>query len=186
MIISHIAPPYAKALFDLSVEKNLLEETMKDMRIIADLVESNKDFRRMLKSPVISEEKKKIIFTRLFEKVLSKLSFTFLIIIIRKKREAFIGDIAFAFIELYEDYKGIVSTRFMTAVPATDDIRKKVIDLMKTHNKGTIELKEEVNSELIGGFILQWKDKQIDGSISRQLRRLQRGVARVNLYRKGY
>jgi len=186
MIVSHIAVPYAKAIFDISIEKNLLEETMKDMQVVADLFSSNKDFRMMLKSPVISEGKKKIIFTRIFEKILSKLTFTFLLIIIRKKREAYIGDIAFAFIELYKDYKGILTTTFKTAVPATDEVRKKVMALMKTQSKGTVELIEEVNAELIGGFILQWKDRQYDASISRQLRRLQRGVARVNLYRKGY
>ena len=172
MVVSYIAIPYAKALFEISVDKNQLEETVKDMRIIAGIVESNKDFRMMLKSPVISEAKKKMIFTRLFEKIISKLTFTFLQIIIRKKREAFIGDIAFAFIEFYEDHKGILPTRFVTAVPATETTRKKVVDLMKGHTQQTVELKEEVNAELIGGFILQWKDKQIDSSISRQLRRL--------------
>lgn len=186
MIVSHIAVPYAKALFDLSVEKNVLEETMKDMQVVADLIESSKDFRMMLKSPVVSVAKKKAVFNRIFGNVLSKLTFSFLFIIIRKKREAYIGDIAFAFIELYQDYKGILITNFKTAVPATDDIRKKVLELMKPQSKGTVELIEEVDAELIGGFILQWKDRQIDGSISRQLRRLQRGAAMINLYRKGF
>ena len=91
MIVSHIAVPYAKALFELTLEKNLLEETMKDMQIVADLFEKNKDFRMMLKSPVISEAKKKIIFAKIFENALSKLTFTFLLIIIRKKRILYWG-----------------------------------------------------------------------------------------------
>ena len=186
MIVSHIAVPYAKALFDLTVEKNMLEETMKDMQVVADLYAANKDFRMMLKSPVISEGKKRIIFTRIFENALSKLTFTFLFIIIRKKRESYIGDIAFAFIELYKDYKGILTTTLKTAVPVTDDIRLRVRDLMKNQSKGELELVEEVNTELIGGFILQWKDKQYNASILKQLNRLQRGGARVNLYKKGF
>jgi len=186
MIVSHIAVPYAKALFDLTIEKNILEETMKDMQIVADIFKANKDFRMMLKSPVISEGKKKIIFTRIFEKILSKLTLTFLFIIIRKKRESYIGDIAFAFIELYKDYKGILTTTLKTAVPATDDIRSRVKVLMKNQSKGEIELIEEVNAELIGGFILQWKDKQYNASILKQITRLQRGVAGVNLYKKGF
>ena len=140
----------------------------------------------MLKSPVISEGKKKIIFTRIFDKVLSKLTFTFLLIIIRKKRELYLGDIAFAFIELYKDHKGILTTTLKTAVPAADDIRSKVRDLMKNQCKGNLELIEEVNDELIGGFILQWKDKQYNASIFRQLNRIKREVASVNLYKKGF
>jgi F-type H+-transporting ATPase subunit delta len=186
MIVSHIAVPYAKALFDLTLEKNLLEETMKDMQVIASLYEKSKDFRMMLKSPVISEGKKKIVFARIFEKAISKLTFTFLLIIIRKKRESYIGDIAFAFIELYKDYKGILTTTLQTAVPVSEDIRLKVRDLMKNQSKGEIELIEEVNPELIGGFIVQWKDKQYNASILKQINRLQRGLTRVNLYKKGF
>jgi F-type H+-transporting ATPase subunit delta len=186
MIVSRLAVPYAKALFDLAIEKNLLEETMKDMQIVAALFESNKDFRMMLKSPVINEVKKKIIFARIFEKALSKLTFTFLMIIIRKKRESYIGDITFAFIELYKDHKGILTTTLKTAAPVTEEIRSVVRDLMKNQTKGEIELIEEVNADMIGGFILQWKDKQYNASILKQLKRLERGVARVNLYKKGY
>jgi len=186
MIVSHIAVPYAKALFDLTLEKNLLEETRKDMQVVANLVEKSKDFRMMLKSPVINEGKKRIIFTKIFEKVISKLTFTFLLIIIRKKRESYIGDIAFAFIELYNDHKGILTTTLKTATPVSDDIRLMVKDLMKNQSKGVVELIEEVNSELIGGFILQWKDKQYNASILKQINRLQRGVTRVNLYKKGF
>jgi F-type H+-transporting ATPase subunit delta len=186
MIVSHIAVPYAKALFDLTLERNLLEETMKDMQVVATIFEKNKDFRMMLKSPVISEGKKRIIFARIFEKTLSKLTFTFLLIIIRKKRESYIGDIAFAFIELYKDYKGILTTTLQTAVPVDDDIRSGIRDLMKSQTNGELELIEEVKADLIGGFILKWKDKQYNASILKQIHRLQRGVTRVNLYKKGF
>jgi F-type H+-transporting ATPase subunit delta len=186
MIVSHIAVPYAKALFDLTLERNLLEDTRNDMQTVASIYEKNKDFRRMLKSPVISEGKKSIIFSRIFEKTLSKLTFTFLLIIIRKKRESYIGDIAFAFLELYNDYKGILTTTLKTAVPVSDEIRATVRNLMKGESKGEIELVEEVNAELIGGFIVQWKDKQYNASILKQINRLQRGVTRVNLYKKGF
>ena len=57
---------------------------------------------------------------------------------------------------------------------------------MKNQSKGEIELIEEVNPELIGGFIVQWKDKQYNASILKQINRLQRGLTRVNLYKKGF
>jgi F-type H+-transporting ATPase subunit delta len=186
MIVSHVAVPYAKALFDLTLEKNLLEETLKDMQLVADLCNKNKEFRMMLKSPVISEGKKKIIFTKVFEKAVSKLAFNFLLIIIRKKRESFVEDIALAFIELYNDHAGILKTTLRTAAPVDDDIRSAVREIMKDQSKGEIRLLEEVDAELIGGFIIRWKDRQYNASILKQIKRLQRGVTRVNLYKKGF
>ena len=185
MNVSQIAIPYSKALFELAVEKNVLEEILQDMKVVAELCKSSRDFRLLLKSPLVKTEKKKIIFTRIFSKVLSKMTFTYLLIIIRKKREAIIHDIALVFIDLYKDYKGILSTTLQTAVPVTDDIRKKVISLMKNQTSGEIELIEELREELIGGFVLRWKDKQYDASISSQINRMQKGIARMNLYVKG-
>jgi len=186
MNISPIAAPYAKALFGLSVEKNQLEETLKDMKLVASVYEECLDFRQMLKSPLINEGKKKTIISMIFEKLISKMTFTFLMILIRKKREAYIGDIAFEFIELYKDYKGILSATLKTAVPASEDLLSQFRELLKTQAEGEIELAGEVNPELIGGFILRWKDKQYNASIQKQIARLQRGVTRINLYKKGF
>ena len=185
MAVSHIAIPYAKALFELAVERNVLEETLKDIRVIAELCTDNRDFRLMLKSPLINTDKKKIIFTRIFGESISKLTLTYLLIIIRKKRESIIHDISLVFIELYKDYHGILTTLLQTAVPVTDDIRKKVLAVMKEQTSSQIELIEEVKEDLIGGFVLQWKDKMYDASIRHQIKKMHKGVARINLYVKG-
>jgi F-type H+-transporting ATPase subunit delta len=185
MNVSQIAIPYAKALFELAIETNALEATLKDMNVVAELCNNSRDFRLMLKSPLVKSDKKKIIFTRIFGAVLSKMTFTYLLIIVKKKRESLIHDISVVFVDLYKEYKGILPTTLKTAVPVTDDIRKQVIALMKNQTKKEIELIEEIKEELIGGFVLQWKDKQYDASIRSQISRMQKEVAKMNLYVKG-
>ncbi|MEI6899712.1 MAG: ATP synthase F1 subunit delta, partial [Bacteroidota bacterium] len=159
MNISHIASPYSSALFELAIEKNILEECLKDMKTVTDICKSNRDFRLMLKSPLINTARKKQIFTRVFGESITPLTLSFLLIIIRKRRESFIPDIAHVFVEQYKDYKGILTTVMQTPVTATDEIRKEILGLMKSQLKhdGTVDLIETVNPELIGGFILQWK-----------------------------
>jgi len=73
-----------------------------------------------------------------------------------------------------------------TAVPVSEDIRNEIKILMKGQATGEIEMQEIVVPDLIGGFILQWKDKQYNASIEKQLKRLQTGVTRVNLYKKDF
>lgn len=186
MTSSPIAIPYAKALFDHAKELNLLEVALKDMKTVAELCQNSKEFRQLLKSPIVTIEKKQTIFQRVFADNLSQLSFTFFKIIINKKREAIIQDIALEFIELYKEHKGILTVNLKTAVPATDTIRTQVKDVMKQHHKGEIELIEEVKAELIGGFVLQWNNQQFDASITSQINRMQKGVARINLYVKDF
>ena len=93
---------------------------------------------------------------------------------------------ALAFVDLYKDYKGILTTIVKTAVPVTDEIRKKILEIMNDQTKGSIELIEEVKEDLIGGFVLQWKDRQYDASILNQINKMKKGMAMINLYKKGF
>jgi F-type H+-transporting ATPase subunit delta len=181
--ISHIAVPYAKAIFDFAMEQNAVENVQKDMQALASLCKSNRDFLLMLKSPILKTEKKQKILTAVFKDSVSEITRGFLRIIIAKKRESLLPDMALAFVELYKDYKGILTTYVKSAVPLTDEIRKEILAVMSTQAKGNIDLVEEIKEELIGGFILQWKDMQYDASILHQVNRMKKGIANINLYK---
>jgi F-type H+-transporting ATPase subunit delta len=71
-------------------------------------------------------------------------------------------------------------------VPITDEIRAEVLEVMNKQTKGSIELIEEVKEELIGGFVLQWKDMQYDASILSQINKMKKGMANINLYKKEF
>lgn len=184
--ISHIAVPYAKALFDFALEKDAVESVYKDMYALNLLCKSNRDFLLMLKSPILKTEKKQKIIAAVFTGSLSAITSGFLKIITAKRRESLLADMAIAFIELYQDYKGILATTVKTAVPLTEDLRKEILKVMSTQAKGKVELSEEIREELIGGFVLQWKDMQYDASILSQVNKMRKGMAMVNLYKKGF
>ena len=185
-IISHIAVPYAKALFEFALEKDALESVYTDMQALVSLCKSNRDFLLMLKSPILKTEKKQKILSAVFRDSVSEITRGFLKIITAKKRESLLPDMALAFVDLYKDYKGILTTWLKTAVPVTEEVRKKILEMMKNQSKGKIELIEEVKEELIGGFVLQWKDKQYDASILNQVNKMRKGMTMINLYKKGF
>ena len=65
----------------------------------------------------------------------------------------------------------------MTAVITTasgldEDLRKKVLDLVRKSADSEIELIEKTNDKLIGGFTLQVGDKRVDASIAKQIKKL--------------
>jgi F-type H+-transporting ATPase subunit delta len=184
--ISHVAVPYAKALFEFALEKDALESVYKDIQALTSLCKSNRDFLLMLKSPILKTEKKQKILLAVFKDSVSDITRGFLKIITAKKRESLLPDMALAFIDLYKDYKGILTTWLKTAVPVTEDVKKTILEIMKNQAKGNIELIEEVKEELIGGFVLQWKDKQYDASILNQINKMKKGMAMINLYKKGF
>ena len=52
---------------------------------------------------------------------------------------------------------------------------------MKQFTGKEIELMGEIKEELIGGFILQWGDKQYDASILKQIKEMKKSVAESEL-----
>ncbi|MDP4280696.1 MAG: ATP synthase F1 subunit delta [Bacteroidota bacterium] len=186
MISLHIAAPYAKALFDLAMEQPDPEKILADIHLVNNVCAENRTFRLMLKSPIINSGKKLKVIDAIFASKVEKLTLSFLHILIRKNREMFLQDIVAGFINLYKKYKGILTTKLKTATPVTPDIRKAVIALMEKQTGKKIDLVEEIRDELIGGFILEWEDKQYDSSILNDIKKLRLGIARINLYLKGF
>lgn len=182
---SRIAIRYAKALFELALEQNSLEQTFNDMKLVRDVCLANRDFRLMLSSPIIKSDKKQSILKLLFEGKLGKLSVLYLNIITGKKREMFIEPIAEQFLHFYKEYKGILPVLLTTAAKADDEIRNKVIGLTKNFTKKEIELTEEIKNEIIGGFILKFGQYQYDDSIRKKIMKLKREF-NINVYEKGY
>lgn len=182
MYNSLIAQRYAKAIFDLALELNVVEEVKADMELIHSVCVSNKDFALMLKSPVIRPEKKIKVIEAVFGKKVSKLSLRYMLIIIRKRREMFIPLIADEFIYIYKKFKNIFTIHFASASALNDELRKKVIALLEKQTQGSIELHEEIKKELIGGFVFTYDNYKYDASIAYQLKKIKKAAAEVNFY----
>lgn len=176
-----IANRYAKALFDLALETKVLDQVKNDMELVVSVCQQNRDFRLMLQSPIVFTDKKEAILKEVFEKQIQQISYFFLMIITRKKREAVLEAIAEQFVIIYKEFKNITTATLGTAIKLDQEIKDKVTSLLSDQTKGKIELSEEVNKDLIGGFVLSYDDKQYDASIKKQIKELRRDFDK-NLY----
>jgi len=180
-----LAGRYANALFELAEEMNLLEKVRADAELIIDVCKKNKDFVLMLRSPVIKDVKKLAILKDIFEKNLNELTFRFIVLITRNKREGIIKEIAERFIDHYRVYKKILPVDITTVVKLDEKVRAEILELLEDRSGYTIELTENLNEDLIGGFMLTFDDKQFDASVLRQIKNLKNEFD-INLYIKGF
>jgi len=123
----------------------------------------------MLNSPVIQSSKKLSIIEAIFASKVSELSIKFFTLISKKSREKLIPSIASAFIDEYKVLKGIKTATVTTAVEFDEKTKKKLAGLMTSISDKTIELTYKVDESLIGGFVLNTGDKQIDSSVKNKL-----------------
>ena len=121
---------YAKALLELAVETNNLEDCYSDMNTILTVCQESKEFYLLLKSPIIKTDKKIIIIEEVFSNKLSKLTNGFIKIITSKKR----GNIRLcskSFISLYKEKKNIISAKLVTATEIDNETREEVLGFIK-------------------------------------------------------
>ena len=186
MKISLVAKRYAKALFDLSVENNLVEEVYRDNILVSETCDQNRELRLLLKSPVIHTDKKLAVIRNIFSGKVQTLTLNFMLIMVRKRRESFLHEIARECMDRYLIYKNILKVFFSSPVHPDDEIRKRVMAIMSHYTQSNIDLEVAIDDSLIGGFVLSWKDKQFDASIRREIENLRSAVGKVNLYKKGF
>ena len=186
MNVSLVSERYAKALFELALEKGKVEEVHQDSLLIAKTCEDSKELRLLLQSPIINSGKKLIILQEVFSKSITSLTLTYLLIMVRKNRESFIPAIAAKLVELYQAYRNILTVHFSSPVLPDETTRKQVMALMEKYTQADIDLKAEIDESLIGGFVLNWEDKQYDASIRREIDDMRIAIAKINLYKKEY
>jgi F-type H+-transporting ATPase subunit delta len=170
-----LASRYAKSLLGLAVERDQLEEVYADMQWIEAVCKASRDFVVMLKSPVISSDKKIKITEAVTNGNIGPLTTAFNKLLITKHRESNLPEIATAFIAQYKAHKNIHTLKLTTAIPVSDQVKEAIIDqVKKTSDMKQIELITAVDDKLIGGFVLQAGDLLIDASISYDLRQVAR------------
>ncbi len=170
---ARIASRYAKSLLELSKEKKALEKVVKDIEMFAGICESNRDFVLMLRNPIINHGHKLSILKKAFEKNVHKITNSFFEIVTRKNREMYLPEIAQSFLHQYNVEKGIVESTVITASPLSAALKKDLGAVLKTiTGDKKVDLKEVVDENLIGGFVLRVGDKQIDDSVSSRLREI--------------
>ena len=171
---SRAAIRYAKAILSFALEQNKEVEVNDDMLLIASTINENEDLQMLLNSPVIKSDLKKSTLKEVFSSKISSLSVGLIDLLIDNKRLSIISEVAKKYTVLYDKLKGIEVAKVTTAVPLTKELNEQVLKKVKeiTGKEATIE--NNVNPDIIGGFILRIGDVQYDASISNKLQVLRR------------
>ena len=164
---------YAKALMDLAVEQGKVPEIEKDMRLVLDTIQESDPLKDMLHSPVITDQDKGSALKALFGGV-QPLTSDLFNLLATNKRVGILKEIGEQYEALYEKMQGQDIARVITAVPLNSDLEKKILKQLKGITGREVLIENEIDPELIGGFILQIGDLEYNASISNKLGNLKR------------
>ena len=141
------------------------------MKYLHAVCEVSSEFVNLLRSPIIKADQKNSIINAVTKDKVSLLTNSFTVLLVKKGRESDLPEMATAFIEQYNEIKGIHQVTLTTAVEVSEDLKKAIEEKVKTENKfATVELTTKTDETLIGGFVLEFDNNLLDASIARDLR----------------
>ncbi len=185
MIESKVSRRYAKSLLGLAGERNIAAKVFADMQLITATCEASRDLMVLLRNPIVSTDKKDAIIKALFGAKVDPVSLAFINIITRKGREFYLYEIASEFVKLYKAQQGVLTVHVKTATKIDQALRDQIVAKVNLNKGQSIEVIEELDPALIGGFILRVGDQQFDTSVSKKLKQLKNEFD-DNLYVKEY
>ena len=136
-----LATRYAKSLLDLSIEQNQLEAVYADMILLKKINKSNPDFVALLRSPIITSDKKDKILDAVIGNNVSKIFMLFVRLLTTKKRESNLPEIVTAFLEQYNKLKNIQTVKLTTATPISEALKNSIIAKVKSADSSELKLK---------------------------------------------
>ena len=165
-----VAKRYAKSFFDLAKEKNNLETTYKEVNSFLEIFKKEKLVLNFLNNPVLSNNKKRDVFEKMFGSNCTNFIKSLMIFVIKNKRTKILIQIFEEFNSLFHVEKNIVKVELTTATNISNELRDAIIS--KVGNEKKILLDEKVNKSLMGGVLLQIEDKQYDSTVRNRINKI--------------
>jgi F-type H+-transporting ATPase subunit delta len=176
-----VARNYAGALFELAQADAALERYVEQLGRIADLVESEKDFRLFLETPRIEPSAKKDAIREVFEGRIPDRLLRFLFVVIDKRRARILPEIADEFAGMVNEHFGRLKVDITTASEPDKALKADLKQRLGRLLDREILPRYRVNPRIIGGVIVRVGDRIMDGSIRHRLQLLRRSLLKAEI-----
>nr|YP_009686262.1 ATP synthase CF1 delta subunit [Halamphora calidilacuna]QDR24999.1 ATP synthase CF1 delta subunit [Halamphora calidilacuna] len=172
-LASKIAAPYARALFDFSVDKNIMHQITADFQNLEIFLNESSELTDYLNNPLVSQAAKGEVLTKTLKSQLNSETFKFLMVLVDRDRINLLKSVITKYLELVYETASIKTIEVVTAVEFSNAQKNTLIQKLKElTNAREIKLAITVDPNLIGGFLIKTESKVIDFTIKNQLQQL--------------
>lgn len=174
---------YANALLELSEEKGTLEKDLAQAVWVIETI-NKQDVQFFLEHPHVSDSAKHEFFNNVFSDKLSKNLMGFLYLMVRNNRESLIIPVLSEFADRVNKRLGKVTAKVVSAKPLTEKQIESVRTLLSMKLSKEVEIKADVDPDVIGGFYIlvdgRIFDRTVRTDLNNMTERLKRGVMNVS------
>ena len=167
---------YAKALNELAREKNVVAETVADLREVRIVFTESKDLFNLLVAPNLTTEKKFELIDSIFSSVQPIIVDALKVILVNNRIDETVSVID-SFIRIANDESGVEDAIVYSTEALTEDQLERIsTTFAKQVGKDSLNITNEIDSSLIGGIKLIIGNRIYDNTIVSKVNGLRRAL----------
>ena len=167
--MTEVATTYGQAMYDLARDEGKSQQILAELSVLDQSLSAEPQFLQLLSSPNIPKEERVQILDDSFRGKIDPYVLNFLKVLTEKGYMRHFSGCCQFYKQQYNKDNGIVPVVAYTAIPLSDELRRKLTAKLSTVTGKTIELDCRIDPETLGGVRLDFDGKQVDGTVRRRL-----------------
>jgi len=176
--MEEIARVYAEALFDVAKERGKLDGIHDELGQFAAALDRSRDLQVFFFSPYFSTVEKRQGIERAVRDADPEFV-NFLELLAEKHRMPLVFRIQRQFEVRYKEEQRMLDATLTSAVELDPELVRRVGDEIGKQTGRRVELRSAVDTDILGGIVLQVGNMVLDASIRSRLERLRKNIARA-------
>ena len=167
--MTEVATTYGQAMYDLARDEGKSQQILAELSVLDQSLSAEPEFIQLLSSPNIPKEERVQILDSSFRGKIDPYVLNFLKVLTEKGYMRHFSGCCQFYRQCYNKDNGIMPVIAYTAVPLSDELRRKLTAKLSTVTGKTIELDCRIDPETLGGVRLDFDGRQVDGTVRRRL-----------------
>jgi F-type H+-transporting ATPase subunit delta len=180
-----VARNYAQTLFQLAQKHEGAERYQDGIETVARMLDENPSFAAFLQTPRIAPDAKKAVVRKAFGATLPKPLVNFILVVLDKRRQRLLREIAREFHALVDAHLNRVHADVTVARPLDQAALQEVTERLTRLLGRTAIPHVRVKPEILGGIVVRTGDTIYDGSLRRRLEGMRKQLLGAQLRTSG-
>jgi F-type H+-transporting ATPase subunit delta len=162
---------YAEAAFQVALADDQLDRWKEDLATAAEIL-GRPDVAPTVDNPAVPLAKRQEIVRQLLDTRITAQALLLVSLLVERGRVNALPKLSEDYNRLLNAHRGVVEATVTSAVPLTADETAEIRSRVEAMAGSAVELRTEVNPDLLGGLTIQVRDRLLDASIRGRLERL--------------
>jgi F-type H+-transporting ATPase subunit delta len=176
--MEELAQVYANALFEVASENDVTDDVREQLGQFADELDESRDLQVFLFSPYFSSQEKKDGIRKIVDGADERF-LNFLELLAERHRMPAIFRIRRAYDALWREENKLLPVTVTSAVELDEGLVEGLGKRIEEQTGKKVELTSKVDSDVLGGLVLQVGNMVLDASIRNRLEQLRKQVAKA-------